>query len=66
MKKILALLSAFVLTLSLSGCSKGGSETIFDAIKLSSTAKMELPDGSFMYVDSKISSDKLCQGYFRK
>jgi len=56
MKRILALLSAFVLTLSLSGCSKGGSETIFDAIKLSSTAKMEFPDGSFMYVDSEISS----------
>lgn len=66
MKRILALLSAFVLTLPLSGCFKGGRETIFNAINLSSAAKMELPDGSFMYVDSEISSDKLCQGYFRK
>ena len=56
MKRILALLSAFVLTLSLSGCSKGDNETIFDAIKRSPAAKMERPDGSFMYVDSEISS----------
>lgn len=54
MKRILALLSVSVLALSLFGCSKSDSETVFDAIRRSQAAKLELPDGSFTYVDREI------------
>ena len=56
MKRVLTLVLVLVLSLSLFGCFKGSSESIFDTIRLSSAAKMELPDGSFTYVDSEISS----------
>ena len=57
MKRILTLLFALILTIALFfGWPKGGSETIFDTIKHSPAARMELPDGSFAYMDSEISS----------
>ena len=56
MKRILTLVLVLVLSLSLFGWSKGSGESIFDTIRLSLAAKTELPDGSFTYVDSEISS----------
>lgn len=56
MKRIFILLIALTLAFSLIGCSKHSNETVFDAIKLSPAAKIELPDGSSAYVDSEIDS----------
>lgn len=55
MKKIFILLLALTLAISLSGCSKLGSENVFEKIKHSSSAKIELPDGSSAYIDGKIA-----------
>lgn len=52
MKKLLAVWLAFALALG--GCSKGGGVTVWEAIRHSPAAKLELPDGSCAYVDSEI------------
>lgn len=52
MKKFLAVLLAFALVLG--GCSKDDGKTVWEEIKLSPAAKLELPDGPCAYVDSEI------------
>lgn len=56
MKRILILLIALILAFSLIGCSTQSDETVFDTIRNSQAAKLELPDGTFIYVDSEIAS----------
>ena len=56
MKRVFILLIALILAFSLIGCSKHSNETVFDVIKFSPVAKIELPDGSSAYVDSEIDS----------
>ncbi len=49
---ILTIMIAF----SLAACSSSKEKTVFDYIRESPTAKMELPDGKITYVDSEIAS----------
>ena len=56
MKRILILLFTFTLAFSLIGCSKQSSETVFDTIRNSPMAKLELPNGTSAYVDGEIAS----------
>lgn len=56
MKRILLLLIAFTLAFSLIGCSKQSNETVFDTIRNSPAAKLELSNGSSTYVDGEIAS----------
>lgn len=60
MKRILIFLITLTLAFSLIGCSKESNETALDTIRDSSVAKMELPDSSFVYVDSEIASLRSC------
>lgn len=46
MKRIFILLIALTLVVSPIGCSKRSDETVFDMVKRSPVAKLELPDGS--------------------
>ena len=55
MKKIFILLISLALTFSLIGCSKHSNETIFETIRRSPVAKIELPDDSYAYVDGEIA-----------
>lgn len=63
MKRLFTLLIVFALAFSITGCSKTNGKTVFDRtktlfdmIKASPAARMELPDGSSVYVDSEIDS----------
>lgn len=56
MKRIFILLIALTLAFSLIGCSNQSNETVFDAIWHSPAAKLELPDGSSVFVDSEINA----------
>lgn len=56
MKRILILLITLTLAFSLIGCSKQSDETVFDKIRNSATAKLELPNDSSVYVDGEIAS----------
>ena len=56
MKKILIFLITLTLAFSLIGCSKESNKTVFDTIRNSAVAKLELPNESFAYVDSEIAS----------
>lgn len=56
MKRILILLITLTLAVSLIGCSKQSNETVFDTIRNSAAAKLELPNGSSAYVDGEIAS----------
>lgn len=53
---IRGILIAFTLAFSLIGCSEQSNETVFDTIRNSPAAKLELPDGSSAYVDGEIDS----------
>lgn len=54
MKKLFAVLIMFALAILVTGCSKSRGETVWDSIKASPAARLELPDGSSVYVDSEI------------
>ena len=54
--RIIAGLLAAVIVISLAACSTSKEKTVFDYIRESPTAKMELPNGSSTYVDSEIDS----------
>lgn len=56
MKRIFILLIVLTLVISLIECSKRSDRTVFDMIKRSPVAKLELPDGSSVYVDGEIAS----------
>lgn len=56
MKRIFIFLITLTLAFSLIGCSEHSNETVFDAIKHSPAAKLELPNGSSAYVDNEIAS----------
>lgn len=59
MQKRISVIAGFLvvaLFISLAACSSGKEKTVFDDIKLSPAARMELPDGSRIYVDSEIMS----------
>ena len=56
MKRIFILLIVLTLAFSLMGCSKHSNDTVFDVIKFSPAAKIELPDGSAAYIDGEIAS----------
>lgn len=56
MKKAAAFILAGLVLISLAACSSSKEKTVFDLIKESSVAKMELPDGSSIYVDGEIAS----------
>ena len=56
MRKSIVIILAASMVLFLAACSSSDGKTVFDLIKESPAAKMELPDGSFTYVDSEISS----------
>lgn len=56
MKKAAALMLASLMIISLAACSGPKGKTVFDLIKESPVAKMELPDGSNTYVDGEIAS----------
>jgi|GEM_PF-5715160 len=56
MKKIITLMLASLMILSLAACSSPKEKTVFDLIKESPVAKMELPDGSNTYVDGEIAA----------
>ena len=56
MKRILIFLITLTLAFSLIGCSKESNKTVFDTIRNSAVAKLELPNESFAYVDSEIAS----------
>lgn len=58
MKKIVFLMVCQLMTLSLFGCTKDKETSPFDNIKDSAVAKMELNDGTVIYVDSEIDSLK--------
>ena len=47
---------AVVILISLAACSSNKEKTVFDRIKESPAAKMILPEGSSIYVDSEIAS----------
>ena len=54
--KILAGLLAAAMIVVLAACSSGNEKTVFYRIKESPAAKMELPEGASIYVDSEIAS----------
>ena len=56
MKRLFTMLIVFALAFSIMGCSKNKDKTVWDMIKVSPAARMELPDGSCIYVDSEIAS----------
>ncbi len=59
MQKRINLIAGFLAVLvaiSLSACSAGKEKTVFDRIRESPAARMELPDGSSTIVDSEILS----------
>lgn len=63
MKRLFTMLLAFAMAFSVTGCSKNNDKTVFDrtktmfdTIRASPEARMELPDGYFVYVDSEIDS----------
>lgn len=56
MKKAAALMLASLMIISLAACSGPNEKTVFDLIKESPVAKMELPDGSNTYEDGEIAS----------
>lgn len=56
MKKLFAILIAFSLAFSITGCSQNNDKTVLDKIKVSPAATMELPGGASVYVDSEIDS----------
>ncbi|MFR7591352.1 MAG: hypothetical protein ACLUVC_07920 [Longibaculum sp.] len=58
MKKVMALMACLLISLSLFGCMKDKETLLFDNIKDSAVAKMELNDGTVVYVDSEIDSLK--------
>ena len=58
MKKIVLLMVCLLMTLSLFGCTKKKETSPFDNIKDSVVAKMELNEGTVIYVDSEIDSLK--------
>ena len=47
---------AAVMVIALSACSSGKEKTVFEKIKESPAARLELPDGSGTIVDSEIQS----------
>lgn len=55
MKRVSALLFTCILAFSIIGCSHIET-TVFDKIRQSSAARLELPDGSSVIVDSEIAS----------
>ena len=59
-KRVLTLLIALTLAFSFIGCSKYSNETVnetvFDAIKRSPAARIELPDSSSADADGEIDS----------
>ena len=55
-KRIIAVFLAFAIVVSLAACSSNKEKTVFDYIKESPAAKMELPDGTNTYVESEIVS----------
>lgn len=55
MKRIWILLITLTLAFSLIGCSKQSNETVFDTIRDSAAAKLELPNGSSVYVDGEMA-----------
>ena len=56
MKRLISLLLICFLAFSLTGCSRGENETVFDKILASPVAKLELPDGSSTIVSDEINS----------
>lgn len=54
--RILAGLLAVVIVVVLVACSSSNEKTVYDRIKESPVAEMELPEGSSCYVDSEIAS----------
>ncbi|MBQ3272628.1 MAG: hypothetical protein IJH44_05195 [Solobacterium sp.] len=59
MQKRTNILAGFLVVLmvvSLAACSSGKEKTVFDMIRESPAARMELPDGSSTIIDSEIAS----------
>ncbi len=59
MQKSMRIILVFLTVLfafSLAACSSNKEKTVFDHIKESPSAKMELPEGKSIYVDSEIAS----------
>ncbi len=53
---ILAGFLVVIMVVSLAACSSGKEKTVFDMIRESPAARMELPDGSSTIIDSEIAS----------
>ena len=56
MKKLFAVLAVFALAFFAAGCSQSGDKTLWDRIKVSPAARLELPDGTSVSVDGEIDS----------
>ena len=54
--RIIAGFLAVMIVISLTACSSSKEKTVFDKIKESPVAKMELSEGTVTYVDSEIAS----------
>ena len=54
--RIIAGFLAVMIVISLAACTSSKEKTVFDKIKESPAAKMELPEGTSTYVDSEIAS----------